>query len=300
VIPNGLPTTAHFEYGLDPKYSGGGPIVYNLHTPSHGVGSDFSSHPVSATVQGLVPNAVYHVRLVASNSAGQTVGPDQTFKTKKDREPGPPVLGKTFDASVVHGLVLIKFPPGKGPHAAFKKGQGFIPLTEPRQLPVGTEVDSRRGTLNVTTATVKIGKHKAKPQTGTVSGAIFKVSQSRAKLQKGLTTLRIIENAFRGAPSTSKCTVKGAADTGAHAARLSRRTLQTLHYRGHGHFSVRGRYSVGVELGTVFNTTDRCDATLTVVKRGAVKVTDLIRHKTIIVHAGHSYLARALRAKKHG
>jgi hypothetical protein len=255
---------------------------------------------VSATVAGLVPNALYHVRLVASNSAGQSVGPDQTFRTKKDKAPGPPVLGKSFDAKVVSGLVLIKFPPGKGPHAAFKKGKGFIPLTEPRQLPVGTQVDSRRGTLNVTTATVKIGKHKAKPQTGTVSGAIFKVGQSRSKLQKGLTTLSILENAFRGAPSTAKCTLHGAADTGAHAARLSRRVLQTLHYRGHGSFRVRGRYSVGVELGTVFNTTDRCDATLTVVKRGRVKVTDLIRHKTIIVRAGHSYLAKAIKRRKHG
>ncbi|MGO9958621.1 MAG: hypothetical protein ACLP50_22090, partial [Solirubrobacteraceae bacterium] len=29
VVPNGVATTAEFEYGLDPRYSGGGPVVYD-------------------------------------------------------------------------------------------------------------------------------------------------------------------------------------------------------------------------------------------------------------------------------
>ncbi len=38
---------------------------------------------MTASVSGLVPNALYHVRLVATNSAGTTFGPDVTFTTAR-------------------------------------------------------------------------------------------------------------------------------------------------------------------------------------------------------------------------
>jgi hypothetical protein len=37
---------------------------------------------------------------------------------------------------------------------------------------------------------------------------------------------------------------------------------------------------------------DRCDGTLTRVTSGAVSVRDFRRHRTVLVRAGHSYLAR--------
>ena len=40
-------------------------------------------------------------------------------------------------------------------------------------------------------------------------------------------------------------------------------------------------------------TTDRCDGTLTQVKRGKVTVRDLRRKRTITLTAGKSYLAKA-------
>lgn len=40
-------------------------------------------------------------------------------------------------------------------------------------------------------------------------------------------------------------------------------------------------------------TQDRCDGTLTTVKRGIVSVRDFKRRRTVSVKAGHSYLARA-------
>jgi hypothetical protein len=45
--------------------------------------------------------------------------------------------------------------------------------------------------------------------------------------------------------------------------------------------------------GTIWLTQDRCDGTLTTVKRGTVSVRDLKRRRTVSVKAGHSYLARA-------
>jgi hypothetical protein len=45
--------------------------------------------------------------------------------------------------------------------------------------------------------------------------------------------------------------------------------------------------------GTVWTVADRCDGTLTTVKRGKVAVRDFRRRKTIVVRAGKRYLARA-------
>jgi hypothetical protein len=47
--------------------------------------------------------------------------------------------------------------------------------------------------------------------------------------------------------------------------------------------------------GTVWEIEDRCDGTLTRVKRGKVAVRDFRRKKTVIVKAGKSYLAKAPR-----
>ena len=107
VNPEGLPTTAHFEYGLDPRYTGSSKIVYDQSTRDETVGADFSSHAIAASPSGLVPDALYHVRLVATNSAGTTFGPDVRFTTKKDQTPNAPSLGKSFNVSA-KALVLIK------------------------------------------------------------------------------------------------------------------------------------------------------------------------------------------------
>ena len=69
VNPEGLPTTAFFQYGLDLRYvklHASGPN-YDHQTPARLVGSDFNDHLFTAQVSGLVPNAIYHVRLVAEN-----------------------------------------------------------------------------------------------------------------------------------------------------------------------------------------------------------------------------------------
>ena len=45
--------------------------------------------------------------------------------------------------------------------------------------------------------------------------------------------------------------------------------------------------------GTKWTIADRCDGTLTHDITHSVAVTDFVRHKTIILHAGQSYLAKA-------
>ena len=47
--------------------------------------------------------------------------------------------------------------------------------------------------------------------------------------------------------------------------------------------------------GTAWYVEDRCDGTLTRVSKGSVSVYDRGRHRTVLVRAGRSYLARAIR-----
>jgi hypothetical protein len=302
VNPEGLATSAHFEYGLDPRYApGGGAVVYDQSTPAQQVGSDSVEHPVSATLTGLLPNALYHVRLRATNGAGMDVGPDQTFMTLADPVPPLPTLGKTVDAVPVSGVVFVKPPAGKslGPVAdvsqrGFAKGHGFVPLTEARQLPSGSQIDARAGSLQmVTAAATRLGKL----QTGVFGGALFSASQAHSGLDKGLTSLQLLEGAFAGAPSYSSCP-RAASEPGAAAAKASSKVLQTLHASDRGRFRTRGHFSYGTPRGTTWDTIDRCDGTLTVVHRGTVAVFDFGRRKTVIVHAGQSYLASASRLRK--
>ena len=268
-------TTAHFEYGLDPKYSGGGAVVYDQSTPGQVVGSDFGAHGVSASVSGLVPNALYHVRLVAVNSAGTVVAPDQTFVTGQDPAPAAPVIAKSANLVPVSGLVFIKAPRGLKLRAAraaavggVVKGQGFVPLTEARQVPIGSEIDARRGTLEVVVAS----GHARRTQQARLAGAVFSSSQARTGPLKGLTTFGLLEGAFSGAPSYKRCGARKAAvgsSAAAQAARLSPSVLQTLRASDRrGRFRTRGRYSAATVRGTIWDTVDRCDGTLTVVKRG--------------------------------
>jgi RTX calcium-binding nonapeptide repeat (4 copies) len=81
----------------------------------------------------------------------------------------------------------------------------------------------------------------------------------------------------------------------ATASQLSRQTLRRLRGRARGHYTAGGRYSAGAVRGTDWTVTERCDGTLTSVRRGTVVVRDFRRRKTIVLHAGERYLARAPR-----
>jgi hypothetical protein len=76
---------------------------------------------------------------------------------------------------------------------------------------------------------------------------------------------------------------------------VSKKVLQTLDATdNHGNFQTRGRYSAATVRGTSWETTDRCDGTLTAVRRGTVEVLDFATRKMIVLHAQQSYLAASL------
>ena len=80
------------------------------------------------------------------------------------------------------------------------------------------------------------------------------------------------------------------------ARRALKSVLGKLWGNGKGKFRTTGKYSSATVRGTIWLVEDRCDGTLTKVRRGVVSVRDIKRKKTVKVKAGHSYLARAQRA----
>jgi hypothetical protein len=214
------------------------------------------------------------------------------------------VLGNQVNVQLVSGHIWIKPRPGQplGPAgdpsasaAALSKGQGFVPLTEARQIPTGSEIDALHGSLKIVTATGQVGK----TQNATIAGGVFTLTEARTGISKGVTNFTLQEGAFRGPRTyaTCKAKTKKAADP---ATIASSRTLQLLRASAHGKFRTSGRYSSATVRGTVWTIAERCDGTLTHAIRDTVIVQDFVRHKTILLHAGQSSLALAIARKDVG
>jgi Ca2+-binding RTX toxin-like protein len=148
-----------------------------------------------------------------------------------------------------------------------------VPLKDSFGVPFGSELDATRGAVQLTAAT-----GGGRTQAGDFSQGAFLVKQSRAA--RGLT-----EVVLSGGDLT-KC---AAAGSGSPKAKT---VLRRLFGRAHGRFRTRGRFSTATVRGTEWTVIDRCDGTLTTVRKGSVVVRDLVKHKSVKLRSGQSYLAR--------
>jgi hypothetical protein len=182
----------------------------------------------------------------------------------------PPTLGRTAGVHVVRGRVYVKQPGSRR----------FVRVTDDILIRVGSLLDTRRGTVRLTTALPTAGA----TQSGDFFQGIFKVLQSRKKSAQGLTELRLTGGTFRS------CRARGAS-VSAYAARSSKKKVRSLRGVAKGRFRTRGRNASATVRGTNWGTIDRCDGTLTRVRSGRVVVRDFVRKRTIILRAGQTYLA---------
>jgi hypothetical protein len=199
-----------------------------------------------------------------------------------------PTYGVDVNVDQVSGTVRVGIPSrsaaagARGSARASQKGITFVPLSEARQIPVGSFLDTRKGTVRLQSAKNSTGAR----QSGTFLNSLFQVRQSKKRSARGLTDLILKGSSF------SRCrTGRGKAA----AAQLSRRTIRRLRANARGRFRTSGRNSSATVRGTVWDVTDRCDGTLTKVRRGRVVVRDFRRKKNITLTSGKSYLARAPR-----
>ena len=283
VRPNSQATEYFFEYGLS-----GSDDVIETETAYAGSGTDLTE--VAATVEGLSPSTAYEFRLVAKNDSGRTRGPDVAFKTASvpaevavEQPQLPPVLGEVkaepeFAESVVvapEGKIKVKAP-----------GGDWATLPAGAELPVGAAVDARQGHVALTSEGCRGGT-----QTGTFGGGIFSVRQSRAAC--GRVDVYLRGGNFRQCRHVAQRRAGGSLVASASRARR----VRALWGRDRGgRFRSHGRHSHATVRGTRWVTVDRCDSTLTRVTDGAVAVRDYARHRTVLVRAGRSYVAKSRRA----
>ncbi len=161
----------------------------------------------------------------------------------------------------------------------------FVLLPGLRQIPFGTLVDATAGRVLVTAA---------RPGTGTQSGEFFSGQFLLGQSHNGVVTTTLAGG------SSSRCSKRGKGGRshkgnnghGASAHASARRHGRRLWANAHGTFSSKGNYASGAVQGTEWLTEDRCSGTFIRVTRDKVLVTDLVRHRTHLVHAGHGILIK--------
>jgi hypothetical protein len=199
---------------------------------------------------------------------------------------GPPEVGKSVVVDVVSGEVFVKLPgsSARAARAHGAQGSGFVPLKGAQNVPIGSTVDTRQGTVALTSAADLAGR----TQRAQFHAGVFQVKQK--KESKPVTELRLASASF-----VSYANACGAKVSSARAAK-SKKRVGRLFGSGKGRFRTRGRFSAATVRGTIWLTEDRCNGTLTSVTKGKVAVFDFGRDKRVTVRSGHSYLARATRA----
>jgi hypothetical protein len=212
--------------------------------------------------------------------------------------PLPPVPGKSVVVKVVSGTVTIKYPAGYTPRAASPRAAGFVPFKGAANIPVGSQLDTSKGRVALTSAADTGG---AKTQTSDFYQGIFQVKQSVPKKKPKKPKALITDLVMKGQIARSHCApLKGARAAAVDAKKKKKgpkSVLGKLWGSGKGKFRTDGKYSSATVRGTIWLVADRCDGTLTQVRRGVVSVRDIKRKKTVKVKAGHSYLASAVTAK---
>ena len=223
--------------------------------------------------------------------------PTQTATVTFDPPP-PPVPGKSVVVKVVSGTVLVKYPPGYTPRAASPRAAGFVPFKGAANIPVGSQLDTSKGRVALTSAADTGG---AKTQTSDFYDGIFQIKQTVPKKKPTKAKALITDLVMKGQIARSQCApLKGAQSAAADAAKKKKgpkSVLGKLWGNGKGKFRTDGKYSSATVRGTIWLVQDECDGTLTKVRRGVVSVRDIKRKKTVKVRAGHSYLASAVTSK---
>ena len=266
--PPGSPATLvsyHFEYGTSSAYGSATPAASVTATPA--------GAPVSATLSALAPYTTYHYRLVASDCASSSCSadsPDRTFTTGSTLAPA---LDTTVGLTATAGTILIELP---GRHR-------FVRLAKGELIPLGATIDARHGTVLIQSA-IASGVQAS----GLFSGGIFVVRQPAGAT---VTTL-VLASSLRACTVATRGPLAHAAAANKHKPK-SKHVVNQVFGNAHGHFSTRGHYATAADQGTRWRTADRCDGTLVAVSLGRVTVTDRVRHRRVVVTAGHHYLAAA-------
>ena len=191
------------------------------------------------------------------------------------------------EARATLALATLALASAQGRARAAQAPAGFTPVKGAVVIPVDSTVHAVNGRLSLTSvATASAAGRTQKTQRAEFYDGIFQIRQARAL--RPFTDIAVRSENFK---QVCGAKAKGASAIGARSRRVSR-----LWGNGRGRFRTVGRNSAATVRGTIWLTEERCEGTLTRVTRGVVSVRDLRAKRTVVVRAGRSYLARAIRA----
>jgi len=231
------------------------------------------------------------VRLISNVTTTPTPGADQRPSQTAPIGISPPKIGVSIVAGTVAGDVLIRQP-----------GQsGFSPLVGGGNFPLGSELDTTNGTVQMWYETNEDGT-----QAGVyASQGRFLTKQPNARDQgqrPGELDLsgplggkcppgRDLTGSARAAFVQPRAATASALATAAKKKRHGR----VVRVRAKGKIKTKGRYGSAIVRGTGWTTHDFCrgakSGTLFSVFEGVVSVRDFVRHRTVRVPAGRKYFA---------
>lgn len=199
----------------------------------------------------------------------------------------PPKPGETSVVQVLSGEVFVKLPTRtplgfSGLRAPLQAGE-FVPLKGSASIPLGAEVDTRKGEVEIDAAANSFAStdRRAKQQSARMKAAIFRIKQKRAKAKAAAIATDVSLLTPPGA--TSRCTGRPAKGT----------VVRSISMVVKGYFRALGGASTATAKSATFNTTDRCDGTLTEVGRGSVSLAVKGQKRPVKVKAGRAYLVKA-------
>jgi hypothetical protein len=171
----------------------------------------------------------------------------------------PPVAGVRVGSQLSEGTVTVKLP----------GGTQFLPLTGAASLPVGSVVDARRGATELAASDGRGGVASA-----VISAGIFAIRQAEARGA-------IAEVALRTPPGKTRACATGP----------RKGVIRKLSIVAKGVFRTRAAKAVVKGRNASWTVSDRCDGTLTRVKRGHVAVKS--GKRTVNLAAGRRLLIKA-------
>ena len=176
----------------------------------------------------------------------------------------PPQAGVRGNAEPTRGRVFVKQP----------GSNTFQEIRDARSIPVGSEIDTEKGEVELTTAATSAGG----TQIGKFRDGKFVMSQTRGRLP--YTDLTMAGTRLDKCPRTGT--------QASAAASRSRR----LWGNARGRFRTRGRYATATIRGTQWMVRDTCTTTTVQAARGTVIARDLVKRRNIRLKAPKKYTAR--------
>ncbi len=289
VAPDGTISTRAGTGTLGFSGDGGAPTLAQLSHPRvaipFGTGlliADAFNHRIRAVAEVATPPADPGPPPTTPPVVGDTPPPGVT----------PPVLGRTAVARPTSGTIRIRRPGTKA----------FVLLGDAESLALGTEVDSRKGTVALFFVTTKAGK-TASASIGQGRVLVTQPPEIDRGQRPGRLTLSgpLAGCKAKRITARSRAVRRAAGSVVAHAARTDAPPAgRRIKVRAKGRIKTQGRHGSAIVRGTRWIMVDRCASnpspgTFVSVQEGVVAVRDFRLRKTINVHRGERYLARARR-----